>query len=185
MRMTLKRNPIQLMDRQRGVPDSLAAANNRQARERENPCKRPGRSMFRLRFHLYVSESKRMRTRPLYSFVLPALVALPAMAHAVAPNLHGAPSQAPATQAQIAALQQAVDNAQIGRRQCLGADFRGSGSADDRARTDALLWRSGAAQEHSGHHDAELRHDGADHRPVGDCRLLAGLRPRQRLHRRI
>jgi Amt family ammonium transporter len=35
------------------------------------------------------------------------------MAHAVAPNLHGAPSQAPATQAQIAALQQAVNNAQM------------------------------------------------------------------------
>ncbi len=54
-----------------------------------------------------------MRTRSLYSLILPALAALPALAHAVAPNLHGAPSQAPATQAQIAALQQAVDNAQM------------------------------------------------------------------------
>ncbi len=54
-----------------------------------------------------------MRIRSLYSLILPALAALPAMAHAVAPNLHGAPSQAPATQAQIAALQQAVDNAQM------------------------------------------------------------------------
>ena len=53
-----------------------------------------------------------MRIRPPYSLLLPALAALPIMAHAVAPNLHGAPSQAPATQAQIAALQQAVDNAQ-------------------------------------------------------------------------
>ncbi len=42
---------------------------------------------------------------------LPALLALPSLAHAVAPNLHGAPLQGPATQAQIAALQQAVDNA--------------------------------------------------------------------------
>ena len=54
-----------------------------------------------------------MRIRSLYSLILPALAALPAMAHAVAPNLHGAPSQAPATQAQIAALQQAVDHAQM------------------------------------------------------------------------
>ena len=53
-----------------------------------------------------------MRIRSLHSLILPALAALPAMAHAVAPNLHGAPSQAPATQAQIAALQQAVDDAQ-------------------------------------------------------------------------
>jgi Amt family ammonium transporter len=52
----------------------------------------------------------RMRTtRWLLFFVL---LVLPAMAHAVAPNLHGAPSQAPATQAQVAALQQAVENAQ-------------------------------------------------------------------------
>jgi Amt family ammonium transporter len=54
-----------------------------------------------------------MRIRSLYSLILPALASLPAMAHAVAPNLHGAPSQAPATQAQIAALQQAVNNAQM------------------------------------------------------------------------
>ena len=54
-----------------------------------------------------------MRIRTLHSLILPAAAVLPVMAHAVAPNLHGAPSQAPATQAQIAALQQAVDNAQM------------------------------------------------------------------------
>jgi Amt family ammonium transporter len=53
-----------------------------------------------------------MRILTLHLLIVPALAALPAMAHAVAPNLHGAPSQAPATQAQIAALQQAVDHAQ-------------------------------------------------------------------------
>ena len=53
-----------------------------------------------------------MLSRCIRSLILPALLALPAMAHAVAPNLHGAASQAPATQAQIAALQQAVENAQ-------------------------------------------------------------------------
>jgi Amt family ammonium transporter len=45
------------------------------------------------------------------SLILPILLVLPAMAYAVAPNLHGAPSSAPATQAQIDALQQAVRDA--------------------------------------------------------------------------
>jgi len=53
-----------------------------------------------------------MRIRCLYLLILPALLLLTAMAHAVAPNLHGAPSQAPVTQAQIDALQQAINNAQ-------------------------------------------------------------------------
>jgi Amt family ammonium transporter len=44
--------------------------------------------------------------------LLPVVLAFPVMAFAVAPNLEGAPSQAPATQAQIAALQQAIQNAQ-------------------------------------------------------------------------
>ncbi len=44
--------------------------------------------------------------------VLPVFLLIPALVYAAAPNLHGAPSQAPATQAQIAALQQAVQKAQ-------------------------------------------------------------------------
>ena len=70
-------------------------------------------SVFKARLSVCILELKLMRIRSPYSLVLPALAALPAMAHAVAPNLHGAPSQAPATQAQIAALQQAVDHAQM------------------------------------------------------------------------
>jgi Amt family ammonium transporter len=49
--------------------------------------------------------------RSLHLFVPALLLGFPALALAVAPNLHGAPS-APATQAQIEALQQAVATAQ-------------------------------------------------------------------------
>jgi ammonium transporter, Amt family len=50
----------------------------------------------------------RSRSKLLFGFLF---LCFPILAHAVAPNLHGAPS-APATQAQIEALQQAVQNAQ-------------------------------------------------------------------------
>ena len=42
-----------------------------------------------------------------------------------------------------------------------------------------VLWRAGAAEEHSRHHDAELRHDGPGHDSLGHCGLLAGLWARQ------
>ncbi len=50
----------------------------------------------------------RCRSKLLFGLLF---LCFPILAHAVAPNLHGAPS-APATQAQIEALQQAVQNAQ-------------------------------------------------------------------------
>jgi len=37
----------------------------------------------------------------------------------------------------------------------------------DRAGAGAVLRRAGAAEEYVGHHDAELRIDGADHGPMG------------------
>jgi Amt family ammonium transporter len=52
-----------------------------------------------------------MFRRAVKLLLLPAVLALPVLAHAVAPDLGVAPS-APVTQAQIAALQQAVRNAQ-------------------------------------------------------------------------
>ena len=52
---------------------------------------------------------------------LSASLLIPAMAHAVAPNLHGAPAQTPVTQAQIAALQEAVRNAQAASAHALMA----------------------------------------------------------------
>ncbi len=104
--------------------------------------------------------------------------ALPSLAHAVAPNLLARPCSArypgPDT-----ALQQAVHNARSAGDNAWMLIVRGSGAADDRTGADALLRRPGAAQEHSRHHDAELRHDGPHHGAVGDRRLLAGLRPWQ------
>ena len=70
-------------------------------------------------------------------------------------------------------------------RQCVDAGFRRAGAADDRAGPGALLRRPGAPQEHPRHHDAELRHDGPGHHHLGRRRLLAGLWPRQHLHRRL
>ena len=35
----------------------------------------------------------------------------------------------------------------------------------------AALWRAGPQKERSGHHDAELRHDGRDHGSLGPGRL--------------
>jgi hypothetical protein len=51
------------------------------------------------------------------------------------------------TQAQIAALQQAVsEGAQIRRRQRVDADLGGAGAADDRPGAGAVLWRPGAQE---------------------------------------
>src|SRR5580704_11280712 len=71
------------------------------------------------------------------------------------------------------------------RRQRVDADFGGAGSADDGAGFRALLWRSGAQAEHSLDHDAEFRQDGPGEHSVGDCGLLAGLRPRKHVYRRV
>ena len=113
-----------------------------------------------------------------------ALFGIPAWALAQTATATPAPD-APATQAQIAALQQAVAERTIVRRQRLDAGLGGAGAADDRPRPGAVLRRPGAQEEHSGHHDAELRHDGPGDRSVGAGRLLAGLRARQRVYRRI
>ena len=73
----------------------------------------------------------------------------------------------------------------VRRRQRLDADLVGAGSADDRPGPGALLRRPGAQEEHSRHHDAELRHDGPGEHSVGAGGLFAGLRPRQPVHRRL
>src|SRR6266481_8272163 len=53
----------------------------------------------------------------------------------------------------------------------MAADQLGAGAAHDRTRTGAVLWRAGAAEKRSRHHDAELRHDGPGHGAVGNYRL--------------
>src|SRR5579859_2413230 len=58
----------------------------------------------------------------------------------------------------------------------MAADQFGAGAAHDRAGTGALLWRAGAAEKRSRHHDAELRHDGPGHGAVGDYRLQPVVR---------
>ncbi len=60
-------------------------------------------------------------------------------------------------------------------RQCVDAGLRGTGADDERPRTGTVLWRSGAEEECSGHHDADLRHDGHGDGAVGPGELLAGL----------
>src|SRR5580692_4982437 len=54
------------------------------------------------------------------------------------------------------------------RRQRVDADFGGTGFDDDGPGPRALLWRPGTQEEHSKHHDAEFRHDGAGEHSVGD-----------------
>ncbi len=101
-------------------------------------------------------------------------------------------AQAPVTQAQIVDLQQAVRNNQAAaaNAQMAGDNAwmlvsRRPGAADDRSRPGPVLRRPRPQKEHPGHHDAELRHDGSGHDPLGRGWLLAGLRSRQRLHRRL
>ncbi len=48
---------------------------------------------------------------------------------------------------------------------------RGVGIADDWSGAGAFLWRPGKKEKRPGDHDAELRDDGFDHRPVGFIRI--------------
>src|SRR3989304_6885 len=59
-----------------------------------------------------------------------------------------------------------------------------SGADDDRTRAGALLRGSGAQEECSGDHDAELHTDGARHRLVGSGWVQPGLQFRASLYRR-
>ena len=67
-------------------------------------------------------------------------------------------------------------------RQRLDAGVLRAGPADDRSRPGALLWWFSAQEKRAGHHDAVVRHDGADHRAMGDHRLQPVLCLGQQLY---
>ncbi len=114
----------------------------------------------------------------------PALIGIPAMA--LAQGTASTPAaQAPATQAQIAALQQAVQNAQSAgdnawmlTSAALVLLMTGPGLA---------LFYGGLVRRKNilGTMMQSFAMMGAGDHSVGDCGLLAGLRPRKHVHRRV
>src|ERR1700733_3994652 len=58
----------------------------------------------------------------------------------------------------------------------MDAGFGRTGADDEWAGTGAFLRRPGAAEEYSGHDDADLRDDGRDYGAVGAGDVLAGVR---------
>ncbi len=132
-----------------------------------------------------------MCRRGIKLLLLFAALGAPSMALAVAPNLnpdpfnssHAGPNRRPPAGDQCQPDRHR--GCPVGRRQCLDAGLRRPGPPDDRARPGPLLRRPGAQKEHSGHHDAEFRHDVPGYGSLGHRRLFAGLRPRQRIRGRL
>jgi len=109
-------------------------------------CKRqyhppPGPSEFRPNARLlptaYFMEWKPNVPSSIKLLFLAAVLAIPALALAQS----AAPASPAATQAQIAALQQAVTDARSAGRQRMDAGFGCPGFVDDRARPRSVLWR--------------------------------------------
>ena len=122
---------------------------------------------------------------PLMSGVARAQVALPAALVAPAVATSGSGSDAD----RIAALEKKLNDQAVAIAQAQTAGDNawmlggGAGAADDGSRAGAVLRRTGAQEKYVEHDDAELRHDGGDHDPVGGGDVLAGIWQRESVYR--